>query len=595
MLFNIASNLLDRVEAEESWRPTIMVNAQLPWSPNPCLVDMVDYISTQNISIIPDPSFPKGASLRFAEFNRGIDDEGNIKKYLVKQASYGGTDLSITQSYVNEYNHHSEKRGYVEVERTINCLFYNFNTLYLLCICFNLGYRERARTIRFQCVRGRVTEAEPKHFGDGLVQQSFTIIGQEHRKKTSILTAAVSFESQTKKVKSVHPLAEIYQKTAVTSSADDESSNDHKLASVSVPDQTATLIRPSLRNAAVSSDTSASDQSSNDHKTASDAVPDQTDIVLIYPFRNAAISAAPSYATSVSSYDHAIDVSKTNSMINIPGVPVKKRCGKRDLKLKKKKLRKVNQKNRSTTPRAPTTEKQCRFRFIIFLCAVDNKWYLSSSSHRETIDCCVHRFHVRTSHLQLSKNDIDDNICLFIKNCVSENIAPTAIRLIVQKQFDCSIDNSTIRSIRNDLVQSVLDEDDDDPDPTGMGPAMKLISLFKKMPDVSFTYVTHHIHSGLVTYQRMKKDTTLNSSGDIIGKPTNAEDIGVSLDAIDSWRRELTIGSDEIMLGFAFVHDDELRYSHIFRNDFNLGRVVFKVSALLSGIHECTQNVWVWT
>ena len=63
MLFNIASNLLDRVEAEESWRPTIMVNAQLPWSPNPCLVDMVDYISTpQNISIIPDPSFPKGAS-----------------------------------------------------------------------------------------------------------------------------------------------------------------------------------------------------------------------------------------------------------------------------------------------------------------------------------------------------------------------------------------------------------------------------------------------------------------------------------------------------------------------------------------------------
>ena len=166
-------------------------------------------------------------------------------------------------------------------------------------------------------MRGRVTEAEPKHFGDGLVQQSFTIIGQEHRKKTSILTAAVSFESQTKKVKSVHPLAEISQKTAVTSSADDESSNDHKLASVSVPDQTATLIRPSLRNAAVSSDTSASDQSSNDHKTASDAVPDQTDIVLIYPFRNAAISAAPSYATSVSSYDHAIDVSKTNSMINI--------------------------------------------------------------------------------------------------------------------------------------------------------------------------------------------------------------------------------------------------------------------------------------
>lgn len=32
-----------------------------------------------------------------------------------------------------------------------------------------------------QCVRGRITEAAPKHFGESFLQQSFTVIQNEHR------------------------------------------------------------------------------------------------------------------------------------------------------------------------------------------------------------------------------------------------------------------------------------------------------------------------------------------------------------------------------------------------------------------------------
>ena len=49
----------------------------------------------------------------------------------------------------------------------------------------------RIRTIRLQCVRGRLTEADEKTFADGMMQQSFTILQEEHRKKTHNLSYGV--------------------------------------------------------------------------------------------------------------------------------------------------------------------------------------------------------------------------------------------------------------------------------------------------------------------------------------------------------------------------------------------------------------------
>jgi hypothetical protein len=90
-------------------------------------------------------------------------------------------------------------------------------------------------------------------------------------------------------------------------------------------------------------------------------------------------------------------------------------------------------------------------------------------------------------------------------------------------------------------------------DVSGMGAAKKLIALFKNMSNVSYMYVTHTIHSGLVTYQKKKSDASETHH------PTSEEEVGVSNQVIEHWRRELQVNADEILVGFAFVHDDEYR------------------------------------
>ena len=169
--------------------------------------------------------------------------------------------------------------------------------------------------------------------------------------------------------------------------------------------------------------------------------------------------------------------------------------------------------------------------------------------------------YVRTHHHQLHKHDLSDQVRKYITDCVQDNIAPSAIRVMLRTQFKVSVDNSTIRSIREDHIDSILY--DSTPDPSGMGPAKRLIALFRKMPNVTFCYVSHHIRSGLVTYHRKRNESKLlptSNAGDIVASQTSANDVGVSIDQIESWRRELQISTDEILLGLAFVHDDELRY-----------------------------------
>lgn len=227
-----------------------------------------------------------------------------------------------------------------------------------------------------------------------------------------------------------------------------------------------------------------------------------------------------------------------------------------------RKKRKKGQKNRSTTLRAPTDEVLCPFKFIIFLSS-DQYWYLSCLNRYDR-KCCIHLSHVRTHHHHLHKRDLSNEVRKYITDCVCNSIAPSTIRVMLRTQFNVSVDNATIRSIREDHIDSLLD--DITPDPSGMGPAKRLIALFRKMPNVSFCYVSHHIRSGLVTYHRKRgesKTQPTSNESDIVASQISANDVGVSIDQIESWRRELQISSDEILLGLAFVHDDELRYVQI--------------------------------
>jgi len=102
MRFNIAANLLDGIKSCETWRAEIKVNAQPPNSPGPVICDLVDYICPNPALFVPDPEYPKDASIRFTDF-KGLEKEKDLVKYLVKQALQAGTDLSVTQGYSNEY------------------------------------------------------------------------------------------------------------------------------------------------------------------------------------------------------------------------------------------------------------------------------------------------------------------------------------------------------------------------------------------------------------------------------------------------------------------------------------------------------------
>jgi len=231
----------------------------------------------------------------------------------------------------------------------------------------------------------------------------------------------------------------------------------------------------------------------------------------------------------------------------------------RDSSKQLRKKRKPGQKNRLTTVRAPNQDQLCPFKFIVFLSS-DQYWYLSCLGRYDR-KCCTHLYHLRTLHHQLQKQDLSDEVIKYITDCVCNSIGPSTIRLMLRTQFNVSVDNATIRSIREDHIDSLLD--DVTPDPSGMGPAKRLIALFRKMPNVSFCYVSHHIRSGLVTYHRKRgesKSQPTSNEGDIVASQISANDVGVSIDQIESWRRELQISTDEILLGLAFVHDDELRY-----------------------------------
>ena len=228
-----------------------------------------------------------------------------------------------------------------------------------------------------------------------------------------------------------------------------------------------------------------------------------------------------------------------------------------------RKKRKIGQKNRSTTVRAPDNAQLCPFKFIIFLSA-DNYWYLSCLEKYDP-NCCTHSYHVRTHHHLLHKHDLPDIIRNYITNCISDSMSPSTIRVMLRSQFNVSVDNSTIRSIRDDHIDSLLS--DTSQDPSGMGPAKRLVALFTKMRNVSFCYVSHHINSGLVTYHRKRNETKTQATSvddGIVSAPICENDVGVSLNLIESWRRELQISTDEILLGLAFVHNEELRYGHDF-------------------------------
>ena len=217
----------------------------------------------------------------------------------------------------------------------------------------------------------------------------------------------------------------------------------------------------------------------------------------------------------------------------------------------RKRPKNLDSKNRITTTRAISSTCACPFHFIIFLCTSDSRWYLSSKPYGQYPDSHLHMNHLLTHHLTLTKNNIAPNIKEFVLNCVAQNVSPSTVRIILRQHYNVNLENSTIRAIRNDHIHDLISGDGTDV--SGMGAARRLIALYERIPSVSYMYVTHTIKSGLVTYQKKKSDEAVSS------KPSTDDEVGVASTKIEHWRTELAVKADEILVCFAFVHDDELR------------------------------------
>jgi hypothetical protein len=98
MLLDICQSLVNQINTCKTWRPRITVQGQ-PLHGSNGSFDLVDFIGLG--ILVPDPTFPKDSTFRFAGFG-GRESEKNIIQYLVTSAMNGGTDLNVGQSYNNE-------------------------------------------------------------------------------------------------------------------------------------------------------------------------------------------------------------------------------------------------------------------------------------------------------------------------------------------------------------------------------------------------------------------------------------------------------------------------------------------------------------
>ena len=222
--------------------------------------------------------------------------------------------------------------------------------------------------------------------------------------------------------------------------------------------------------------------------------------------------------------------------------------------------RQEGQRNRESTTRPLIETETCPFHFVIFL-GNDDFWYLSSFSHCSLTDRCHHYNHFPSFFPKVQKCDLNQQEMALINHSLSASVTAPAIRRLMKEHCNLNIDEQLIRKIRNDasndIVGQISDELSANPT-TAMGPARRLIQACQRMDDISFVYVTHNMRSGFVTFKKNRGESLTQSSD------TCEENVGVTVESVELWRRELQIDTDEILVSFAFIHDEELRLTRMF-------------------------------
>ena len=216
----------------------------------------------------------------------------------------------------------------------------------------------------------------------------------------------------------------------------------------------------------------------------------------------------------------------------------------------------VIQKRKYNSVRPNVIDQKCPFKFTIICAKEDKKWYLVNN-YKNNTDTEYHFNHppLHYDHKAIKSNHLSLNITDFMKKCVNEQMAIPRIISIVKEMFNETVSKHSIEGIRNVEINNITNEVSKSPAGTAVD---QLIAQFSVMTDVSFIYVKHDMNSGFVTYKK-NKNSTVNSF------PSSDEYTSVYKADVDLWRKKLEIsGSKQLLVAFAWCHDDEFRMTKMF-------------------------------
>ena len=235
----------------------------------------------------------------------------------------------------------------------------------------------------------------------------------------------------------------------------------------------------------------------------------------------------------------------------------KKRVADESIIEPKSSFSRSSNRSKCSTSRPMTKSDICPFSISIFCHSKDLNWYLSCATTKLKVDL-QHHGHIRVcpAHLSSRINHLPKNIDQFIVNHLHERIAPSQIVALVKQTYNTTLTEGDLYKYRNKMLYGMLDATVNTPYGT---PVDKLIYHFTNKKDVSFMYVMHDMNSGFVTY---RKNKTENSSKETL---VDESFISVYKNSVESWRNELKLeDSKEMLVAFAWCHDEELRYFKMF-------------------------------
>lgn len=216
--------------------------------------------------------------------------------------------------------------------------------------------------------------------------------------------------------------------------------------------------------------------------------------------------------------------------------------------------KKAGLRNRIISNKAKRKEDACNFAFTIFLSSSDDHWYLSWYIDKDQDSLCSS---CHTNHFPITPSDLCiSNRSHLSKEChksIEELIlngvpVPTIIK-VINLRFKVTIESSVVRNMRTQIINDMSFLEDEHNSNTGTA-AMKLINMLSSTENISFILLKHHKTSGFVTYTKAeRKEVKLDKESTM---------------TLDSWRNQLLLEEEEILVSCAWIHDDERRLVHMY-------------------------------